>query len=65
VGVTDGQYVDKSAIDFAITLSFFYPPPGPVFSTALVKVAEILAKLRIASEFSATLPPPRRETVGA
>jgi hypothetical protein len=65
VGVTDGRYVDKSAIDFAITLSFFYPPFDPVFSTVLLKVAETLAKLRIAPEFSAALPPPRRETVGA
>jgi hypothetical protein len=49
----------------AITLSFFYPPFDPVFSTELLKVAETLAKLRIAPEFSAALPPPRRETVGA
>jgi hypothetical protein len=63
VGVTDGLYVDKSAIDFAITLSCFFS--GPVFSRAFFKVALTLAKLRIVAEFGPTLPPPWHETVGA
>jgi hypothetical protein len=48
--VTDALHVDRSVIDFAITLRIFFFVP--VFNRGLFKAVETLAKLRIVPERS-------------